>query len=58
MVLLTSWMLWKHSNDCTFEGATACVAVLLRQMREEAKLWARTGALGLRRVYQERGMPH
>ena len=48
LVLPTSWMLWKHCNDCTFEGATVCVAILLRQIKEEDKLWAQAGALGLK----------
>jgi hypothetical protein len=47
MVLLTSWMLWKNHNNCTFNGAHARAATLLGLIKEETKLWARTGILWL-----------
>ena len=49
-VLLVPWMLWKHRNDCVFNGARPSVNALLTKIKEEASLWASAGALGLRAI--------
>jgi hypothetical protein len=43
-------MLWKHRNDCVFDRAQPSTRTLLANIREEASLWARAGALGLRAI--------
>jgi hypothetical protein len=48
--LLIPWMLWKHRNDCVFDRAQPSTQTLLANIKEEACLWARAGALGLRAV--------
>ena len=48
IALLTPWMVWKLRNDCTFEGARPRVHDLVSRIKEEARMWARAGALGLR----------
>ena len=48
--LLVPWMIWKHRNGCVFEGATPSVTSLTARIKDEAALWARAGALGLRAI--------
>jgi hypothetical protein len=48
--LLTPWMLWKHRNDCIFQGSQPSVQTLVSMIKDEANLWARAGAKGLRVV--------
>ena len=42
------WLIWKHRNSCVFDGARPSVADLVAKIKEEAALWGRAGALGLR----------
>ncbi|XP_047054356.1 uncharacterized protein LOC124660578 isoform X3 [Lolium rigidum] len=46
--LLLPWMIWKHRNECVFEGARPSVRDLMSKFKEEAALWAKAGAMGLR----------
>ena len=48
ITLLTPRMVWKHRNDCVFEGAQPSIRDLVEKIKSEAKLWARAGAKGLR----------
>ena len=50
MALLLPWMLWKHRNECVFDGARPSVTRLMSSIKEEAAAWALAGALGLRVV--------
>jgi hypothetical protein len=35
LVLLGAWTLWKHRNQCVFEGGNPSVAAVLEQVGEE-----------------------
>ena len=39
LIILTSWLIWKHRNSCVFDGATPSVNEVLRQFRDEYELW-------------------
>uniref|UniRef100_A0ACD6AI17 Uncharacterized protein n=1 Tax=Avena sativa TaxID=4498 RepID=A0ACD6AI17_AVESA len=41
-------MIWKQHNSCVFDGARPSVPQLTASIRDEATLWARAGAIGLR----------
>ncbi|KAE8767191.1 Myosin-J heavy chain [Hordeum vulgare] len=47
---LTAWLLWKHRNSCVFDGEQPSMTLLSARIREEAALWVRAGAVGLRVV--------
>lgn len=47
LVILSAWLLWKHRNNCVFNGATPCVSRVLHQARDEARLWCDARAKGL-----------
>ena len=47
---LTSWMIWKHRNDCILDRARPSVQSLVGSIKDEARLWARAGTIGLRLV--------
>jgi hypothetical protein len=49
--LLIPWMAWKHRND--FDRGRPSVTTLTANIKEEVRMWARAGALGLRVV-----LPH
>jgi hypothetical protein len=50
MALLLPWLLWKHRNGCVFDKARPSASSLLNTIKEEARLWAQAGALGLRDI--------
>ena len=47
---LIPWMIWKHRNDCVFNNARPSIDTVVARIRDEAALWARAGALGLRAI--------
>lgn len=47
-VLLMDWIIWKQHNECTLENGHPFCSTIPSKLKEEAKLWARVGALGLR----------
>jgi hypothetical protein len=48
--LLVPWMVWKHRNECIFDGIQPSFAALMTKIKNEATMWARAGALGLRAI--------
>jgi len=47
MIILGSWILWKHRNACVFEGSHPCITRTLEEFRNEYHLWCLAGARGL-----------
>jgi len=47
LVILGAWSIWRHRNDCVFNGATPNVNLALALAREEAHWWSMAGAKGL-----------
>lgn len=50
IVILGSWIIWKHRNACIFEGARPCISNALGAFEEEQHLWCMDGARGLHRL--------
>lgn len=50
VTLLVPSMLWKHQYDCVFDRGCPSIHALVTKIKEEAALWACSGALGLRAV--------
>ena len=48
--LVIPWMIWKHCNDCVFNNARPSANGMVAGIKDEAALWARAGALGLRAI--------
>jgi hypothetical protein len=46
--LLLPWMLWKHRNDCVFEGTRPSITNMMIKIKDEASLWAQAGSIGMR----------
>ena len=44
---LGAWTIWRHRNDCVFNGATSRLDTALLLTKEEAELWCLAGAKGL-----------
>ncbi|TVU34045.1 hypothetical protein EJB05_15869, partial [Eragrostis curvula] len=44
LIILTAWLLWKRRIACMFDGASTSVPEILRQFRDEYKLWCMAGA--------------
>jgi hypothetical protein len=47
LFILGAWTLWRHRNDCVFNGVSSRVCMALGMAREEAWAWCMTGAKGL-----------
>ncbi|GJN28013.1 hypothetical protein PR202_gb16092 [Eleusine coracana subsp. coracana] len=47
LVILGSWILWKHRNACVFEGAQPCINTIIREFENEKHLWGLAGAMSL-----------
>ena len=44
LIILVAWEIWKHRNSCVFDGATPSIIEVLRQFRDEYKLWCLAAA--------------
>jgi hypothetical protein len=47
LFLLGAWTLWRHRNDCVFNGVSPRLSTALAMAREEAWAWCMAGARGL-----------
>jgi hypothetical protein len=45
--VLGAWTLWRHRNDCVFNGVSPRLSTALAMAREEAWAWCMAGARGL-----------
>jgi hypothetical protein len=48
--LFISWKIWKYRNACVFNTAHPSSSTLVARIKDEAALWAKAGALGLRAI--------
>ncbi|KAL6626203.1 hypothetical protein ACP70R_029929 [Stipagrostis hirtigluma subsp. patula] len=48
LIILGSWIIWKHRNACVFEGASPSVTTILSELKDEHSLWCMAGAKKLR----------
>jgi hypothetical protein len=47
LVILGAWSIWRHRNDCVFNGAVPNVDSVLYLAKEEAGWWSAAGAKGI-----------
>jgi hypothetical protein len=50
IIMLTAWWIWKHRNAAVFDNAQPSVTSLFGDIKAEARLWADTGARGVRQL--------
>jgi hypothetical protein len=50
LVVLGAWSIWRHQNDCVFNGAQPSIARLLTSAGDEFNMWCFAGAKGLTRL--------
>nr|TKW38993.1 hypothetical protein SEVIR_1G150100v2 [Setaria viridis] len=47
LIILGASTIWKHRNDCVFNGATPNITTALMLAKDEANLWSIAGAKGI-----------
>jgi hypothetical protein len=47
LVILGAWSIWRHRNDCIFNGARPNVNLALDLARGEVSWWSMAGAKGI-----------
>jgi hypothetical protein len=47
MIILGAWTIWKHHNDCVFNGTTPNITTALMSTKDEANSWSMAGAKGI-----------
>jgi len=44
LIILGTWIIWKHRNACVFEEASPLVNTILCELKDEHGLWCMAGA--------------
>ncbi|GJN18683.1 hypothetical protein PR202_gb05870 [Eleusine coracana subsp. coracana] len=47
IIILGAWMLWRHRNDCVFNGISPNIAIALIMAGDEKSMWSLAGAKAL-----------
>lgn len=50
LVILGAWTIWRHRNDCVFNGGSPSITTVLSLAKDEASMWGMAGAKGLSRL--------
>jgi hypothetical protein len=48
LVILVTWLLWKHRNACVFDGVPPSIRKIVQEIHEDVKLWGMAGANDIR----------
>ncbi|GJN02027.1 hypothetical protein PR202_ga19340 [Eleusine coracana subsp. coracana] len=56
-IILGAWTLWRHRNDCVFNGAQPNIATALTMARDEKHMWSMDGAKALSALPFYSGVP-
>jgi hypothetical protein len=51
LVILVAWWLWKHRNECVFDGASPNISIIMQHIHEDVVRWGLAGARDLRRLW-------
>lgn len=46
LIILGAWTLWRHRNDCVFNGASPSLATALVMAGDDTQMWNMAGAKG------------
>ena len=47
IIILGSWLVWKHRNYCVFDGGTPSLSRVMTTFREDVQQWSVAGARGV-----------
>ena len=47
LVILGAWSLWRHRNDCVFNGVRPNISTIMIMSGNEIRTWEMAGAKGL-----------
>uniref|UniRef100_K4AME8 Uncharacterized protein n=1 Tax=Setaria italica TaxID=4555 RepID=K4AME8_SETIT len=50
LIILVTWEIWKHKNDCVFEKVRPTIQEVLRAISNEGGLWCMAGASRLQEL--------
>jgi hypothetical protein len=56
LIVMGAWALWRHRNDCVFNGASLCHAMVLTMVGNEARAWCLAGAKRLPMLINQNGV--
>jgi hypothetical protein len=51
LVALGAWRIWKHRNNCVFDGASPSVSRVLQEISDEVGHWCLAGVSELRALW-------